>query len=47
MDAKNNAERTALHCACYEAHADIVQMLLDFRALDSCVDINGCVLWSS
>ena len=41
IDAKDNLERTALHLACAEGHSQIVQLLLEFRALDSCVDSQG------
>lgn len=41
MDAKDNLERTALHYACIEGHSEIARLLLNYRALDSCIDYNG------
>ena len=41
IDARDNLERTALHLASIEGHPEIVQLLLQFRALDSVVDVYG------
>ena len=38
---KDGYERTALHWACAGDHTDIVSLLLNSSALDSCIDSNG------
>ena len=44
LDMKDNAERTSLHYCSLEGHAEIVQLLLTFGALDSCIDSQGLVV---
>lgn len=41
VDVKDRYERTALHWACADGYSSIVQLLLNSRALDSCIDTNG------
>ena len=41
IDLKDNDERTPLHCCSLEGHSEIVQLLLTFGALDSCIDTHG------
>ena len=41
IDARDNLERTPLHLASIEGHPEVVQLLLQFRALDSFVDVYG------
>lgn len=43
IDMKDNAERTPLHYCSEGGHSDIVQLLLTFGALDSCIDAQGSV----
>ena len=44
IDLKDNDERTPLHCCSLEGHSEIVQLLLTFGALDSCIDTHGWVI---
>lgn len=45
-DARDNLDRTPLHYACIEGHNDVVQLLTDHLALDSCIDAHGYALQS-
>ena len=47
LDMKDNAERTPLHYCSLEGHAEVVQLLLTFGALDSCIDSQGLVVYIS
>ena len=40
-DPRDVLDRTPLHYASMEAHGDIVYLLTEHRALDSCIDKHG------